>query len=364
MNKRLIRLKIREKLLKPCLCILLTGSLLACDDYRRTGVEESIYVNQSSLSMFVGGQVQLTASPAGSASYTWTSEDPAVATVSNGLVEAIGEGVTNIVAGNGIAETKVPVTVNLLIPLTGIQLSTNTLEMSPDEYTTVLITHIPDNANDIPATTSWTSGNTGVAVVDAGGKITAIAEGVTSIVYRIGDMVQTVVVDVATSRPFKGPHILSPAAPCVIPAADFDLGGEGNAFHDNDSGNAVGNDNYRKSGGDTQGFPVEIEGDGTNIGYTGAGEWLLYTVEVEDAGEYVAEVSLSAAGDGGKYHLEVDGTDVTGSVDVPNNGSWSDWRWLETASPVTLTLTAGRHQITFYIENSGYNFRALRFTKK
>lgn len=364
MDKLLALLKIKEKLLKPCLCILLTGFLWGCDDYERTGVEESIYVNQSSLSMFVGGQVQLTASPADNATYTWTSEDPAVATVSNGLVEAVGEGVTNIVAGNGIAETKVPVTVDIRIPLTGIQLSENTLEMSPDEYTTVLITLVPDNANDIPATTSWTSENTSVAVVDAGGKITAIAEGVTSIVYRIGDMEQTVVVDVATSRPFKGPHILSAAAPCVIPAADFDLGGEGNAFHDNNSSNSTGNDNYRKNGGDSNSYPVEVEGDGNNIGYTGAGEWLLYTVEVEDAGDYLAEVSLSAAGSGGKFHLEVDGTDVTGSVDVPNNGSWSNWRWLETASPVTLTLTAGRHQITFYIENSGYNFRTLRFTKK
>ena len=110
-------------------------------------------------------------------------------------------------------------------------------------------------------------------------------------------------------------------------------------------------------------YPWKLKVTGIISGTPVQGEWLLYTVDVEDAGEYVAEVSLSAAGSGGKFHLEVDGTDVTGSIDVPDNGSWSDWRWLETASPVILTLTAGRHQITFYIENSGYNFRALRFTR-
>jgi len=364
MDKLLALLKMKEKLLKFCLCILLTGSLWGCDDYERTGVEESISVDKSSLSLFVGGQVQLTASPADKI-YTWTSEDPAVATVSDGLVEAVSEGVTNIIASDGIAETKVPVTVETKISLTGIELSEDTLELSPDEYTTVLVTLIPDNANDIPGTTSWTSENTSVAVVDAGGKITAIAEGETGIIHREGNFMKTVVVYVSNTRPFNGPHILSAAAPCTVMAADFDFGGEGNAFHDQDSSNSKGNDNYRQNGGDSNSYAVEVEGDdGNDIGYTNAGEWLLYTVEVKDAGDYVVGVNESAAKDGGKFHLEVDGTDVTGPIEIPNNGSWNDWRWVETASPVTLTLTEGRHQIKFYFEISGYNFRALRFTKE
>ena len=52
MNKILIRLKIREKLLKPCLCILLTGSLWACDDYRR-GRRGGKYLRESKLAFDV-----------------------------------------------------------------------------------------------------------------------------------------------------------------------------------------------------------------------------------------------------------------------------------------------------------------------
>jgi len=351
----------KKKLFKSGLCALLLVSVWACDDYNRTGVDESVYVNKSSLTLFVGEQIQLTASPTVNATYIWSSEDPTVANVSNGLVEAVGEGVTNIVASDRIAQTKVAVTVITKIPLTGIQLSKNRLEMSPNQSTSVQIIYIPDYANDIPKTTSWISENTSVAVVDAGGKISAIAQGVTNIVYRIGDIVKTIVVDVSTTRPFNGPHILSATAPCTISAADFDLGGEGNAFHDNDTGDNSGQSgNYRKQGGDTQGGAVDVEGFGLNVGWTGAGEWLLYSVEVQDNGKYLVEVQTSVPGSG-SFHLEVDGVNVTNTVSVPNTNGWGNFIW--NPSPgIAMNLTAGKHKIKFYFEG-GLNFRAIRFTK-
>ncbi len=361
MNKTAINLNMKEKLRESGLWFLMLGCLWGCDDYNRTAVEESFYVNRSSLSMFVGEQVQLTASPT-EATYRWATEDPAVALITDGLVEAAGEGATNIVADNGVVQIKVAVTVVVRIPLTGVELSEETLEMSPGDKKNILVTLVPDNANDVPQAT-WTSENTQVAIVNEEGEITALTEGVTRIVYRIGDFEKTVGIDVATTRPFNGPHILSAAAPCVIPAADFDFGGEGNAFHDNDSGNSVGNDNYRKSGGDTQGSPVEIEGNGTNIGYTAAGEWLLYTVEVHDAGVYLADVNLSANGTGGKFHLEIDGADVTGSIAIPNNGSWNSWRW-HPSPPLKITLTEGKHKIKYYFDGASHNLKDLRFTKE
>ncbi len=343
---------------------LLLACLWGCDVYERTGVEATIYVDQNPLDLFTGEVVRLTASPTANTSYTWSSDDPAVASVSDGLVEAIGEGVTFIIVSDGTAETKVQVTVETRISLTGIVLDEVSLELSPDDATTVNVFLIPEGANDLPGSSSWTSEDTGVAVVDESGTITAIAEGQTCIIYREGSFADTVVVYVSDTRPFNGPHTFSAASPCLIYAADFDFGGEGYAFHDSDSGNSIGNDDYRQGGGDTNSYPVEVEGDGADIGYTNAGEWLLYTVVVQDAGDYMAEVSLSAASDGGQFRLEADGIDVTGPINVPNNGSWSDWRWLEAAAPVAISLSSGRHHLKFYFERAGYNLRALRFTKK
>ncbi len=341
---------------------LLFSCMIGCGEYEEKEVEENIYVNQGSLSLFVGEQVQLTASPV-EGSYSWLCEDPAVATVTGeGLVEAVGEGSATIVVTNGDTETKVPLTAVVRIALEDVQLSETTIELFPGNKKSILVTFIPENVNDIPEW-SWRSENTDVVTVDESGEITAVGEGVAHIQYRIGDLVKTIVADIATSRPFNGAHVFSLASPCVIKAGDFDLGGEGNAFHDQDSGNSVGNDNYRQSGGDKQGFPVEVEGNGNNIGYTNAGEWLLYTVEVQDAGVYLADVNLSANGNSGKFHLEVDGADVTGSVNIPDNGSWSNWRWYP-SPPLKLTLTEGKHRIRYYFEGASHNLKDLRFTKE
>lgn len=349
----------KEKRVKSILLILLLGLIWGCDEYNRTGVEESIFVDKSSLSMFVGDQFQLTASPTES-TFNWTSEDPNVASVKNGLVEAVGEGSTNIIATDGIAETRVSVNVIIRIPLTDVVLSEDTLELSPGDIKNILTTLVPDNANDVPEA-SWSSENTDVAIVSAGGEITAIAEGETHVVYSIGEFSRNVLVYVSTTRPFKGPHVLSAAAPCVINAADFDLGGEGNAFHDADSGDNSGQGgNYRRQNGDTQSDAVDIEGFGANVGWTGGGEWLLYTVDVQDGGQYLAEVQTGVPGSG-SFHLEVDGVNVTGTINVPNTGGWGTFVW--NPSPgMPIDLTAGKHKIKYYFEG-GHNLRALRFTK-
>jgi hypothetical protein len=82
-------------------------------------------------------------------------------------------------------------------------------------------------------------------------------------------------------KTFKGPHVLSAGLPCIIPMRDFDMGGEGVAFHDSDeyNHNQPGGDDYRRSHGDMNSYSVDVE-KGVNIGWIDSGEWLLYTVEV------------------------------------------------------------------------------------
>jgi len=340
--------------------MIFTILLGGCDKFDRTEVVPEIYVNKSAINGFIGEEVQLTASPTdGSYSFEWTSEDPAVATVTNnGLVKLLTEGSTIIVLNAGEIKQRVAVSSLIRIPVVDVTLSNASVELTPQAKKVITFKFLPDNANDIPKAV-WSSENDNVATVSDIGEITGVSEGVTSIVYTAGAIIKKVKVTVSYTSPFNGPHILQAGPPLLLMAADFDFGGLGRAFQD-DAGNNVGNDNYRRGKGDSNSAAVEVEGDGSNIGYMGNGEWYQYTVTVKEAGTYKLEVSLSAAGVS-KYRVEVDNVNVTGSIDLASNGSWSSWIFHR---PITLNLAEGNRKIKFVVEQANFNLRALRFTKE
>jgi parallel beta-helix repeat protein len=74
--------------------------------------------------------------------------------------------------------------------------------------------------------------------------------------------------------------------PGRVEAEDYDVGGEGIAYHDTTPGNTGGA--YRHDGVD-----IEIIGGITDVGWVRDGEWLLYTLDVPTAGDY--QVSVRAA---------------------------------------------------------------------
>lgn len=354
---------IKTKLLIYGFALLLFANIMGCDDYQRTEVEDNIFVNMSSLTPFVGDEIQLVASPTdGTYNYTWSSENSEVATVNNsGLVNVLSEGFTTIIVRGGNLETKIPLTASVRIPLTDVVLSETSVTLFLRQGATILTTNVPDNANDIGDYT-WYSEDPNIATVNEVGKITAVNEGETNIVYKVGDIVKKVSVLSATTFPFKGPHILSAEAPYKLMAADFDFGGEGNAFHDADAANKT-NNNYRRDNGDPQGSAVDIEGNGANLGYTNAGEWLVYTLEVVDEGDYLVEISLSANSNDAKFHLEIDNVPVTDVIDIPNNNSWGDYRWIP-PTPLTVHFKKGKQKFKYYFDGGGHNLAAYKFTKK
>jgi len=350
------------KILNSVIGTLMVLTLTNCNDYLRTEVLKEIYVNKANLNGFVGDQIQLTASPSdGIYQYVWSSENTEVATVSgDGLVKYVGEGATNIIVSAGDIKHRIELTSTIRIKLEDIVLSDLTLDFMPGDQKTVIVQRIPDNANDIPEAI-WSTENDQVALVSETGEITGVAEGETNILYTIGDIVKKVKVNVSLTMPFNGPHLLRESQPLEIMAADFDFGGLGFAFND-DANNNVGNDNYRKDRGDSHSLAVEIEGEGTNIGYVANGDWYQYTIDVEKGGLYLIDVSLSSTGDG-KYNIYLDNKNVSGSVDVPSNGSWSSWLY-HPNDPIEVNLTEGRHQVKFFVEQASFNLRALRFQKK
>ena len=148
----------------------------------------------------------------------------------------------------------------------------------------------------------------------------------------------------ATSQtPYSGTALKVPG---IIQAEDFDNGGEGIAYHDTETANQ-GNQ-YRPADG------VDIEktsdtGGGYNIGWALPGEWLAYTVNVANNGNYNLETRVAYGGTGGTFHIEFNGFDKTGPITVPDTGSYQTW----TTLTKTVSLSAGQQVMKIVMDKKG-----------
>lgn len=119
-------------------------------------------------------------------------------------------------------------------------------------------------------------------------------------------------------RPFRGQvHVI----PGTIEAEDFDEGGEGLAYHDAEPENLEKKrPAYRDSGVDLEWR--EAASNRYNVGWTSAGEWLAYTVDVRESGTYRVEMMVASEKAGGRFHVEFGGVDRTGPIALPDTGGW------------------------------------------
>lgn len=348
--------------------------LAGCDKEEETKNEETTVALQSisvspesvTLTMILNETAQLTATtvPANlqDVKISWISANEAVATVSaSGLVTARRVGQTKITAQNGRVEKGVQVTVLATdTDLRDFAIDPPSLNVTfGDAPVKFGITKTPEIAI---ATFRFFSTNTNVATVGADSTVTFVGVGNAEIIITgVGEFEnfeKRVSVTVTENIPgLFGPHTLTSSG-LIIPMERFDRGGEGVGYHDNDSENRTGT-NYRSVNGDPN-CGVDIEGsiENPNICYTATGEWLNYTVNVQDAGTYLVSIHLSADSDTGKFHLEADGTPFTNTISVPRNWSWSNWYWLTGGS---VYLSAGTHVIRYAIDGNDCNIKNIRF---
>ncbi|SFD84068.1 Por secretion system C-terminal sorting domain-containing protein [Chitinophaga sp. CF118] len=158
-------------------------------------------------------------------------------------------------------------------------------------------------------------------------------------------------VSAALQNPYSG--IPSPI-PGKIEIEDFDLGGEGVAYHDASTGNA-GNQ-YRLNDN------VDLEKcseDGFNIGYVAAGEWLEYTVNVTTPGVYTFSARVANPGAVKTFHAELDGQNFTGNITVPTTGGFQAW---QTVSITTPALTTGVKVLRISLDATDFNVNYVTFT--
>jgi hypothetical protein len=177
-----------------------------------------------------------------------------------------------------------------------------------------------------------------------------------------------VAVKTVESTPFKGPHRLTASNPYVLSACDFDIGGEGVGFHDADS--KRDGDNYRADNGDETSQAVDMEGNGNNIGWSETGEWLIYTLEVRDAGTYFVDVAVSVNDTEDKGRLfNVYMDDLPGGqTKARGSNGFTNWYWVYEDNSGLLQpqyyLSTGKHIFKFVFDEGGnFNLRAFRFTR-
>lgn len=85
------------------------------------------------------------------------------------------------------------------VSVTGLQLSSTSVELTEEETTNVSCTVLPENATDQSVT--WTSSDEKIATVDQYGKITAVSKGSCTITAKSGDISTTVSITVKKKLP-------------------------------------------------------------------------------------------------------------------------------------------------------------------
>ena len=108
--------------------------------------------------------------------------------------------------------------------------------------------------------------------------------------------------------------------PGLIEAENYDKGGEGIAYHDVDPNN-IGLA-YRPN----EGVDLEASNDqGFDVYWMVAGEWLEYTINVNQAGLYDILSYVSSVPGFGNFRILINNEDVSGKRQVGNTGGWQSW---------------------------------------
>jgi hypothetical protein len=144
--------------------------------------------------------------------------------------------------------------------------------------------------------------------------------------------------EVINQSPFNSVFQISNTGATTIQVENFDNGGEGVAFHDTDSSNSGGNAFRGNLGVDIK--PTSDAGGGFRVTDTAIGEFLEYTAFVNQGGNYDFDFRLSSPDPGARYHLEIDGVNVTGSLAVPDTNNFDA---MTTQTKAAVPIGAGPH---------------------
>ena len=144
----------------------------------------------------------------------------------------------------------------------------------------------------------------------------------------------------------------------------WDIPGKIEAENFDEPGYGAGNDSYAENDSDNHGDSELRKGTGVDlyeketgvvVGYNQAGEWLEYTVNVKEAGDYTMYASVATDNSTAGFKLSIDGDAV---AEVPVSGSsWDEF----TKVKANLTLPAGEHILRFEVTGDWFDIDYFNF---
>ena len=153
----------------------------------------------------------------------------------------------------------------------------------------------------------------------------------------------------------RAPYLIAPhAIPGIIESENYDVGGPGVAYTDLTPQNTGGG--YRIN----EGVDVEYstDRDGFDVAGISRREWLEYTVDVEEDGEYAMEARVFVPGTRAAFRLEFDDVDKTGQVAYANPAAL----WVSVRR-TGIHLTKGVQRMRMVMESTGFRVNWLSFRR-
>ena len=163
--------------------------------------------------------------------------------------------------------------------------------------------------------------------------------------------------------PFKGEAF---AVPGKIQAEDFDIPGKGknedgtsNQSYGDDSENH-GDSDYRK---DTGVDLYKKSGDRIVVGYNQTGDWLEYTINVSEAGDYTFFAAVASANNTSSFQMSLDGKALTDKISVPKASSGEENYDDYNKVSANVTLPAGKHILRMDVTGDWFDIDYFTFVK-
>lgn len=98
---------------------------------------------------------------------------------------------------------------------------------------------------------------------------------------------------------------------------------------------------------------------GLNVGWIDTNDWLVWNVNIPNAGSYLIEYRVASPNNGGVLQLEkAGGIPVYGSLTIPNTGGWQNWTSISHA----VNLDGGAQEIAIKAPAGGWNINWLKIS--
>lgn len=171
-------------------------------------------------------------------------------------------------------------------------------------------------------------------------------------------------VQVNTTLPFAK-HLIGKGT-TVLPAVEFDLGKQGQAYYDRDSASyhftpsvhTQGNKGYTFR---NDGVDIQRNDSGICVFSIEDGEWLQYTIQAKVAGKYQIGFKTAAENAAGQLSLQVNGKWLANKLTLPVTGNSVNYTttWVK-----NIVLPAGETRLKILADKGGFNLQSIAFVKE